>query len=37
VLDSVGLMSLASELSVLSALCAFLQAKSAGFTGPDAA
>ncbi len=35
VLDSVGLMSLAGELSVISALCAFLQAKSAAFTESD--
>ena len=35
-LDSVGLMNLAAELSVVSALCAFLQAKSAVFQGADA-
>ncbi|WP_374315007.1 hypothetical protein [Microbacterium sp.] len=35
VLDSVGLMSLAGELSVLSALCAFLEAKSEAHRRPD--
>lgn len=36
VLDSAGVMSLAAELSMVSALCAFLQAKSAALSTPDA-
>lgn len=36
VLDSVGLMDLAAELTVVSALCAFLQAKSAATLDRDA-
>ena len=35
-LDSAQLMNLAAELSMVSALCAFLQAKSAAFRRPDA-
>lgn len=35
VLDSVELMGLASELTVLSALCAFLEAKSEAHARPD--
>jgi hypothetical protein len=35
VLDSAGLMNLASELAIVSALCAFLQAKSAAFKEGD--
>lgn len=34
VLDSAGLMKLSAELSVLSALCAFLESKSAAYGGP---
>lgn len=35
VLDSAGLMNLATELSIISALCAFLQTKSAALGGAD--
>ncbi|MCW3493208.1 hypothetical protein [Microbacterium sp. SSM24] len=35
VLDSGGLMNLAGELAMISALCAFLQAKSAGYLERD--
>lgn len=35
VLDSAGLLNLSVELAVVSALCAFLQAKSAAFRSPD--
>jgi hypothetical protein len=35
VLDSAGLMNLSSELAVVSALCAFLQAKSAGYSASE--
>ena len=35
-LDSESVMGLATELSVVSALCAFLQAKSRAFVGQDA-
>ncbi|NYE19025.1 hypothetical protein [Microbacterium immunditiarum] len=35
-LDAAEVMRLAAELSVLSALCAFLQAKSSSFVGVDA-
>ncbi|MDR5699192.1 hypothetical protein [Agromyces aerolatus] len=35
VLDPAGLLHLSSELATISALCAFLQAKSAEFAGED--
>lgn len=35
VLDSAGLLNLATELSMVSALCAFLEAKSAAYLAQD--
>ena len=37
VLDAPSMLNLAAELSVVSALCAFLQAKSIAFVGVDSA
>ena len=36
-MDAAAVLNLAAELSVVSALCAFLQAKSLAFVGVDSA